>query len=311
MAPFHCGIAYLTMEVSRGGGHCAICFEALGGSAVELPCSCAAVYCLRCWDHALAVSFRSCGVARCPTCRTAVRVDLEPGDSPQCVMRFSREARDPDTIFRDYEHQRLAEQAKPVQVKLLHSFGERIGGDGPTDAALLDKGPPCVCGNWLKGVKLSTRLMQRTEQAYSIICDLCEHTIRSGSTWTCQNGYGTVVHPASYDVCDMCLARYVGGNLDPEEESEESEESDGDLPLSHTPAAFHGESSVADGDDARPRQGGWWSSIFTGGSSNRNRRVQALRLSSTLVTGALVVVALVRMLAGRSAQQRARTHQGL
>ena len=56
---------------------CAICFETLAGDdQLPLPCQCRVPYCLKCWDRALAAAFNDVGEARCPTCRTPVRVDF-------------------------------------------------------------------------------------------------------------------------------------------------------------------------------------------------------------------------------------------
>uniref|UniRef100_A0A7S1M007 RING-type domain-containing protein n=1 Tax=Alexandrium catenella TaxID=2925 RepID=A0A7S1M007_ALECA len=73
---------------------CAICFDATAES-VALPCSCRIAYCGRCWDRALAHSFRACGQARCPSCRGPVRVDFDPdaaGGRGRLV--FGRETQD-------------------------------------------------------------------------------------------------------------------------------------------------------------------------------------------------------------------------
>ena len=116
------------------------------------------------------------------------------------------------------EHQRPADQAKPEQVQLLLAYGRRLAAEGPLDGSLVAGGPPCACGNSLRATKLNQRVNKLPGRPV-ILCDLCNLTIRSGNTWACQNGCKTVVHPATYDVCDMCMAKYVGGNLDDEEDS--------------------------------------------------------------------------------------------
>jgi len=70
---------------------CAICFEAIT-ARTTLPCACNVDYCLRCWDRSLAASFNSGESARCPTCRTSVRVDFDAAEG--CLV-FSRESEDP------------------------------------------------------------------------------------------------------------------------------------------------------------------------------------------------------------------------
>mmetsp|Transcript_68017 Transcript_68017/g.127022 ORF Transcript_68017/g.127022 Transcript_68017/m.127022 type:complete len:225 (-) Transcript_68017:202-876(-) len=75
---------YETME-------CVICLEPTHQS-VGLPCNCTAAYCLGCWEHALAQSLLSCGQARCPTCRAAVRVDFDAETGNLVYSRESDEA---------------------------------------------------------------------------------------------------------------------------------------------------------------------------------------------------------------------------
>lgn len=43
-----------------------------------------------------------------------------------------------------------------------------------------------------------------------ILCDLCESAVSAESyVWTCRNGYNTVLHPTSYDVCMRCFEQYT------------------------------------------------------------------------------------------------------
>eukprot|EP00930_Biecheleria_cincta_P104189 TRINITY_DN96380_c0_g1_i1.p1 TRINITY_DN96380_c0_g1~~TRINITY_DN96380_c0_g1_i1.p1 ORF type:complete len:347 (+),score=64.76 TRINITY_DN96380_c0_g1_i1:24-1043(+) len=69
---------------------CAICYETIT-EPTALPCACNVSYCPRCWDRSLASSFNSGDRARCPTCRSPVRVDF---DSNTCRLVFSRESDD-------------------------------------------------------------------------------------------------------------------------------------------------------------------------------------------------------------------------
>jgi len=81
---------------------CIICFESVGllGGAVPLPCACRAAFCHTCWDRALAASISACGLARCPSCRCAMRVDF---DISLKRLVFSRAA----SVFRhgNYRHE--------------------------------------------------------------------------------------------------------------------------------------------------------------------------------------------------------------
>lgn len=82
------------MESSSSSGamevECTICMESTSEETV-LPCKCKLHYCLPCWDKALANSFIQCGQARCPSCRSLVRVDFDA--EKQCLV-FSPEAID-------------------------------------------------------------------------------------------------------------------------------------------------------------------------------------------------------------------------
>jgi len=135
---------------------CAICFDNVAESTV-LPCRCSVPYCGRCWDRALAQSFKACGQARCPSCRGSVRVDFDAdAANGRGRLVFSREIEDhtysrelaaasaevpasEEGLFafataaqqrarsvaeaREQAVARLAEQALPVQVRLLERFG--------------------------------------------------------------------------------------------------------------------------------------------------------------------------------------------
>jgi len=129
---------------------CIICLEPTHKS-VGLPCNCNAAYCLGCWDRALAQSLSSCGQARCPTCRAAVRVDF---DADTGNLLFSRDCDDAPGGHPDEEEageaetvqpfdrrealrrrtlearSKLVEQARPAQVRLLRELRNSFrGGD--------------------------------------------------------------------------------------------------------------------------------------------------------------------------------------
>merc|ERR1712154_172541 len=142
---------------------------------------------------------------------------------------------------------RLIDQARPAQIRILHSFGAsntqllqssrsseeevsqfagRLVQDGQASA------PLCVCGSALERVtsherarrtiqRLApwcpldsqefTRLVQHITGSEAFIsCDLCRSSVPPTSdVWTCANGNRTILHANAYDVCENCFARYV------------------------------------------------------------------------------------------------------
>lgn len=109
---------------------CAICFGTITESTA-LPCSCKVPYCARCWDRALANSFSSCGQARCPTCRSPVRVDFD-ASSGKLVFSSETECLTSEDVTEspqrfmaasDRARARLTEQALPAQIRILQSYG--------------------------------------------------------------------------------------------------------------------------------------------------------------------------------------------
>ena len=115
------------MDNQLGSGYdeeCVICFDAIAERLV-LPCECRVSYCLGCWDRSLAASFNSSGRARCPTCRTPVRVNFDPeaaGGRGRLV--FSAENEGDESDERSALVNRLAEQAAPLMTRLLRLHGE-------------------------------------------------------------------------------------------------------------------------------------------------------------------------------------------
>lgn len=78
-------------------------------------------HCVQCWDRALAQSFKDAGHARCPTCRTLVRVDFDAAAGRLCFSRESAgEAADRVGVVA-----RLVEQARSAQIMALQRYGER------------------------------------------------------------------------------------------------------------------------------------------------------------------------------------------
>lgn len=202
---------------------CAICFEHM--PFVAVPCSCRVNYCAFCWDRSLAASVAMRGVAQCPSCRGTLRVDFDP-EARSLV--FSREA-ECSTPLEDWRG-RLYKKAKPVQIQLLQDMGKAI--TAAPSAAPQCVEPRCVCGAMLERVDRRARILRMledTEPAWRsrvvaadrlvkslscsslITCDLCDEVAtRTGYVWTCKNGPHTVLHPAAYDVCEQCFARYSG-----------------------------------------------------------------------------------------------------
>lgn len=92
--------------------------------------------------------------------------------------------------------------------------------------------PSCVCGASLERVTRRTRILRMMEDtdpgwqqslgdpegfldrmtsSALVTCDLCDSVATSsGAVWTCQNGTHTVLHPASYDVCEKCFGLHSG-----------------------------------------------------------------------------------------------------
>lgn len=107
---------------------CAICYDSIAANTV-LPCSCKIDYCGHCWNKALASSFNNCGFARCPSCRSPVRVSFD-ADANRLV--FSRET-DPRTLdevngmdivqLAQDTVERIAQEAMPAQIRILSEFG--------------------------------------------------------------------------------------------------------------------------------------------------------------------------------------------
>jgi len=196
---------------------CTICFNSC--TPISLPCACSLPYCTQCWDRALAQSFQSCGEARCPTCRTAVHVDFDVDHS---WLVFSRKD-DEDEVtslgrheqLRMHQH-RLAQQAKPVQLRLLREYGAssssalelQQSGFGWEDAAEISAedafeisarcaknvqvAPRCVCGMVLELVSGRERAIR--------CCRMMWPDVPQGSTL-----FESLVSKSEpYAYCDLC-----------------------------------------------------------------------------------------------------------
>jgi len=180
-------------QVFSESDDCAICFEPVK-CLTKLPCACKVHYCIRCWDRAMAESFRKSGLARCPTCRCAVRVDF---DASKSLLTFAREAENPQQVDRNsggtmqegyFERtlERLARQVRPAQVQLLRSYGatlRRAAASSPEHEAASDEplegssgaidncsiGPSCVCGAALIRMDIRQRTACEAAQAAQAI----------------------------------------------------------------------------------------------------------------------------------------------
>mmetsp|Transcript_45289 Transcript_45289/g.144319 ORF Transcript_45289/g.144319 Transcript_45289/m.144319 type:complete len:235 (+) Transcript_45289:41-745(+) len=215
---------------------CAICYEAVG-EGIDLPCSCKVDYCLQCWDKALAKSFNACAKARCPTCRTPIRVDF---DGQAGRLAFSAEGDDEDA---EQTRRRIAEQMRPVQERLLRDYGAAnplneeacrgsVAAAAATAERLAEQGttPHCVCGGALERVSLRERARRFFIQAgqwrdserlaplvarglVRIVCDLCGEPLdlEQPGIWMCERGDSTIKHATSNDVCTRCLVHHAWG----------------------------------------------------------------------------------------------------
>lgn len=229
---------------------CIICFESLAflGGPVQVPCNCRVAYCHKCWDRALAASMSANGKALCPSCRTPMHVDF---DSTQGRLQFSRAplCETSGRPLQDNWRRRLYQQARPMQIRLLQSYGAQrasasgdaagegggaasgVAADAPStrpDGDPEQVPPRCVCGHRLRQISARQRVetyiaeetpVQPTFEAVErlmlnppIVCDLCDQMVGRGSqVWTCENGRRTVLHAVAYDVCEACFMLHAHG----------------------------------------------------------------------------------------------------
>mmetsp|Transcript_42884 Transcript_42884/g.124695 ORF Transcript_42884/g.124695 Transcript_42884/m.124695 type:complete len:342 (-) Transcript_42884:296-1321(-) len=225
---------------------CAICFEQ--NDFVELPCACKVNYCKHCWDRSLAASFVARGRARCPSCRSFLRVEFD-ADAGGLTFSLGVESA-PDDL-----RACLYSKAQPVQIQVLQRFGchiaERIVCDGsPSNLSAqaehdgLDHGgavrnsepqprPACFCGAELERISarernermmreadpsfasrpeiVQARALERLSACSLVSCDLCgQGATGTGSCWTCKRGQFTMLHPDAYDICEACFDLYTG-----------------------------------------------------------------------------------------------------
>lgn len=154
-----------------------------------------------------------------------MRVDFHAETLRLFFSRGAEESEGHPTETANVCRDRLLNQARPAQVRILEQYGEARHGE----AHLV---PQCVCGSNLVHVSYEERLRrclilripgiqndnpQFEDTVASLLasnkpcfhCDLCGEYRRSGSVWTCENDNNTILHTNAYDVCEECFARYV------------------------------------------------------------------------------------------------------
>eukprot|EP00440_Ansanella_granifera_P064740 gb/GFBE01070193.1/.p1 GENE.gb/GFBE01070193.1/~~gb/GFBE01070193.1/.p1 ORF type:complete len:290 (+),score=57.19 gb/GFBE01070193.1/:1-870(+) len=194
---------------------CAICFGE--GPYVSLPCKCATQYCVPCWDHAIASSIWSCGLARCPSCRLSIEVDV---DVETCALSFATAPESsPDTCS---PTTLLGWQAFFAK-KTRHSHERLLKEHGVSAAAAQQELlPPCACGGKLQPTSIRERLLQvygdphkvgklQGENFKSLMsCVLCGASAETCTAfWSCSKGLTAMMHPLGRDICSACFQKHT------------------------------------------------------------------------------------------------------
>jgi len=230
-------------DSSDDGAVCAICFETR--PFVNLPCACRIDYCADCWDRALAASVKVRGRAQCPSCRSGFHIDF---NQESASLIFSKEEKGmtiADWRSRVYDKARpvqirlLKDFGADARCVRFHQECITLAVERPatpsTPSSLNGHNrcePSCICGDVLEKIDCRTRIIRMlndTEPGWRqrvvdverridtllstwlIPCDLCDDiATRTGYVWTCKRGPHTVLHPAAYDVCEVCFNRYAG-----------------------------------------------------------------------------------------------------
>mmetsp|Transcript_103200 Transcript_103200/g.205075 ORF Transcript_103200/g.205075 Transcript_103200/m.205075 type:complete len:296 (+) Transcript_103200:64-951(+) len=228
---------------------CAICFELR--PPIELPCACQVDYCATCWDRALASSVTVRGHAQCPSCRSAFRVDfdshagglvfsVDSDGTPSGEWRtrlYSKVKPVQIQLLRNFGSSLTALPSTHSSPRSPSCRGSRCedGAENRCTTGTNRDLPLCVCGahlelvssrsrilrmledtdsNWRSRVPQADTLVDRLLSGALVTCDLCDEVAtNSGCVWTCKNGPHTVLHPAAYDVCEGCFARYAGADV--------------------------------------------------------------------------------------------------
>ena len=82
----------------------------------------------------------------------------------------------------------------------------RLDAGRPCDAQISGKSPTC-CGDLTLPMR---RARSRRALPSSVICDLCDTQLSPlQPVYTCANGDATILHPTTYDVCEVCFVRYA------------------------------------------------------------------------------------------------------
>eukprot|EP00930_Biecheleria_cincta_P010810 TRINITY_DN11313_c0_g1_i1.p1 TRINITY_DN11313_c0_g1~~TRINITY_DN11313_c0_g1_i1.p1 ORF type:complete len:289 (-),score=42.51 TRINITY_DN11313_c0_g1_i1:206-1072(-) len=227
---------------------CGICFEPLEGSVLELPCACKVSFCTTCGDRSLCESFKTCGEARCPTCRLPVQVDF---DAEKNSLVFSRQAQDVEVqegsmsalwargTRANHTREKIIEQVRPAQIRNLQTFGAKqavLGTEGPASGP--QPAPKCVCGGSFfkqsvldrarsymrRSIPQDHHVLQRPLMFETFVrqnldagrvtftCDMCSNVLETdGVVWTCENDDRTILHSTTYDICGDCFDRVTSG----------------------------------------------------------------------------------------------------
>eukprot|EP00928_Gymnodinium_smaydae_P050765 TRINITY_DN34330_c0_g1_i2.p1 TRINITY_DN34330_c0_g1~~TRINITY_DN34330_c0_g1_i2.p1 ORF type:complete len:276 (-),score=42.00 TRINITY_DN34330_c0_g1_i2:16-843(-) len=222
--------------------HCAICFEPLQTSTA-LPCACKVSYCMGCWDRSLAESFKARGEARCPTCRALVQVDFDAergqlifsrqlGESEDVTCTSERSRAQSRALRALSIREKMIEQVRPAVLRNLKQYGVESALACGNASSPIVVAPKCVCGSsffkqtvlerarsfTLRSIPETNQLRQNFEMlddlvrmnlaagVVSFTCDICGKTLDiEGNVWTCANDDRTILHAATYDICEHCF----------------------------------------------------------------------------------------------------------
>lgn len=257
---------------------CGICFEPLEGSVLELPCACKVSFCTACWDRSLCESFKTCGEARCPTCRLPVQVDF---DAERNCLLFSRQVQDVEeregsmsafwarSTRANHTRERIIEQVRPAQIRNLQRFGAKQALLGTKVLALAPQlAPKCVCGGSFfkqsvldrarkylrrsipedhdvlgRPLMFETFVRQNLDAGrVTFTCDVCGKFLETdGMVWTCENDDRTILHSTTYDICGDCVDRVTSDR-------------DGAFPEPKGPPISYGPGESAEFSDTDPME---------------------------------------------------------
>lgn len=225
---------------------CAICFE--NAPFLALPCACRTNYCSGCWDRALAASVLVRGKAQCPSCRVSFSVDCDlsvASDKLVPVFLADKGEKQVDWKPRLYNKARPMQILLLNKYGAQRNESGQAGGSSGSQSKCFSCAdscghlhgkerlrPSCVCGaplmlvskrkrimrmlddtdgGWQSRIREWDKFVDRLMTSALVTCDLCNQiATQSGNVWTCENGPNTVLHPASYDVCERCFDQHSG-----------------------------------------------------------------------------------------------------